>query len=57
MPRKAEGKTFDVVYAGCSFDPNTEQLKLLPLGSGRNGRDGLQKLPNNAWLVASDLFR
>eukprot|EP00913_Durusdinium_trenchii_P023877 g22423.t1 len=25
---KAEGKTFDVVYAGCSFDPNTEQLKL-----------------------------
>ena len=30
--RKNEGQTFDVVYAGCSFDPDTEQLKLLLLG-------------------------
>eukprot|EP00434_Breviolum_minutum_P035021 symbB.v1.2.030996.t1/scaffold3552.1/size55549/2 len=25
---KDEGKTFDVVYSGCSFDPDTEQLNL-----------------------------
>ena len=29
--RKAEGKTFDVLYAGCSMDPSSDQLKLLPL--------------------------
>merc|ERR1711972_1080312 len=48
---KSEGKLFDVVYAGCSMDPGTEQLRhflgrLKPTGAavfnlGNPGRQGM----------------
>ncbi|CAL1126529.1 unnamed protein product, partial [Cladocopium goreaui] len=48
---KDEGKTFDVVYSGCSFDPDTQQLalflgRLKPTGAavfnlGNPGKQGM----------------